>query len=285
MDLSLRRPRELHGHPCSCATVTRVAASIVSTGEGDRMQPCVASLAAQRFEGELTVNVVVNGADDGTVAITRALFPAARLVFRSRPFGFAENHNAGLEGADFDFGLILNPDVVLEDGCIDQLIGAMQRHQDAGMIVPLLTYPSGEPQRSARRFPRLAGTIVRRTPLRRIMGDRLATTAHYLPPPDKDRTVDWALGACLFVRKAAWDKLCGFDPGYRPLYIEDVDLAWRLWHSGWTIWQTPSARAMHEHQAATDKNFFDRRTLWHMHGMVRFLRKHPRILLPGRYGR
>ncbi|MEO8945015.1 MAG: glycosyltransferase family 2 protein [Gemmatimonadaceae bacterium] len=265
--------------------MTRVSVSIVSTGEGDRMEPCVASLAAQRFAGEMSVNVVVNGVDDRTAAVARSCFPTARLLFRSRPFGFAENHNAALDGSDFDFGLILNPDVVLEEDCVAQLIDAMHRHADAGMIVPLLSYPSGEPQRSARRFPRLAGTIVRRTPLRRLMGDRLARTMHYLPPPDEDRTVDWALGACLFVRKSAWEQLSGFDPGYRPLYIEDVDLAWRLWHNGWTIWQTPSARAMHEHQAATDKNFFDRRTLWHMHGMVRFVRKHPRILLPGWYGK
>jgi hypothetical protein len=40
---------------------------------------------------------------------------------------------------------------------------------------------------------------------------------------------------------------------------------------------------MHEHQAATDKVFFDRRTLWHLHGMLRFVRKHPRILVSGRH--
>jgi N-acetylglucosaminyl-diphospho-decaprenol L-rhamnosyltransferase len=242
-------------------------------------------LATQRFDGVMTLNVVVNGIHDSTAMITKAYFPDARLIFRTKSLGFAENHNAALDGDDFDYGLILNPDVVLEKGCVEQLIAAMQRHTDAGMMVPLLRYPSGEPQRSARRFPRLAGTIVRRTPLRRLMGARLARTGHYLPPPEEDRTVDWALGACLFVRKAAWTQLGGFDSGYRPLYIEDVDLAWRLWHSGWTIWQTPAARAMHEHQAATDKIFFDRRTLWHMHGMMRFVRKHPRILLPGRYGR
>jgi hypothetical protein len=195
--------------------------------------------------------------------------------------GFAENHNAALATASFDFGLILNPDVVLETDCVGAMVEAMESHSDAGVVVPLLSYPSGAPQPSARRFPRIGGTILRRTPVRRLMGGRLARTSHYLPPPTDDRQVDWALGACLFVRSGAWRETGGFDSGFRPLYVEDVDLAWRMWEAGWSVWQAPSARAMHEHQAATDKAFFDRRTLWHLHGMLRFVRKHPRILVSG----
>ena len=262
--------------------MTHVAASVVSTGEGDKIRACLESLAAQRFDGRLTVVVVVNGVDDGTSQVTRELIHDAMILKRATPFGFAENHNDALASTGFDFGLVLNPDVVLEPDCIAEMVAAMARHEDAGVIAPLLSFPSGAPQPSARRFPRLGGTILRRTPLRRLVGeDRVIRTAHYLPPPIEDRKIDWALGACLFVRRAAWTELGGFDPGYRPLYIEDVDLAWRMWKAGWAVWQIPDARAMHEHQAATDKAFFDRRTLWHMHGMARFVRKHPRILVSG----
>lgn len=265
--------------------MTHVLVSIVSTGECDRLGPCLRSLADQEFAGRLTIAVVVNGREDGTAEVTKQLFPDAHLLHRATPFGFAENHNAALATACFDFGLVLNPDVVLEQDCVRELLSAMHRHEDAGVVVPLLSYPSGSAQPSARRFPRIGGTILRRTPLRRVVGDRLARSAHYLPPPTRDRTIDWALGACLFVRNAAWQEIGGFDPGFRPLYVEDVDLAWRMWEAGWAVWQTPDARAMHEHQAATDKTFFDRRTLWHLHGMVRFVRKHPRILIPGQHGR
>jgi N-acetylglucosaminyl-diphospho-decaprenol L-rhamnosyltransferase len=261
--------------------VTRVAVSIVSTGESGRLVPCLTSLAEQELDGTLAVTVVANGVADGTAKVTRGIFPAAHVLVRGRQYGFAENHNAALASEEFEFGLILNPDVVLQRECIGELIDAMGRHPRAGVVVPLLSYPSGAPQPSARRFPRIGGTILRRTPLRRLMGDRLLHSAHYLAPPSADRAVDWALGACLFVRAEAWRETGGFDPGFRPLYVEDVDLAWRMWQSGWGVWQTPRARAMHEHQAATDKSFFDRRTLWHMKGMLRFVRKHPRILVSG----
>jgi GT2 family glycosyltransferase len=261
--------------------VTRVAVSIVSTGERERIGSCLRSLVGQEFDGSLAVVVVVNGPDDGTVAVTTSLFPDARIIRHDAPRGFAANHDTALDSVDFDFGLVLNPDVVLESDCIEELIAAMNRHPTAGIVAPLLSYPSGEPQPSARRFPRWAGTIARRTPLRRVFPRNIAGSRHFMAPPDGDRSIDWALGACLFVREAAWREVDGFDPEFAPLYVEDVDLAWRMWRAGWEVWQTPLARADHEHQAATDKVFFDRRTLWHARGMLRFVRKHPRILLSG----
>jgi GT2 family glycosyltransferase len=261
--------------------LTHVHVSVVSTGESDRLAPCLASIRSQRFDGRITVAVVANGRRDTTAEVTRDLFPDAKVITRRAAMGFAENHNDALATANFDFGLILNPDVVLDADCIGEMVAAMMRHRHAGVVVPLLSFPSGAPQPSARRFPRIGGTILRRTPIRRLIEDRLAKTSHYLPPPTDDREVDWALGACLFVRNEAWRETGGFDPGFRPLYVEDVDLAWRMWEAGWSVWQTPRARAMHEHQAATDKAFFDRRTLWHLHGMLRFVRKHPHILVSG----
>lgn len=256
----------------------RVTASVVSTGEADRVGACLASLAAQRFDGKLSVVVVQNGVDDGTASVAARAFPGAVVVAQRVRRGFAENQNLGLAAVPFDYGIVLNPDVVLEPDCVAEMVAAMERHPRAGMIAPLLVFPSGAAQPSARRFPTPGATLVRRTPLRRIVGDGVARSRHYLPPPADDRIVDWALGACLCVREAAWLRIGGFDPGFRPLYVEDIDLAWRMWEAGWEVWQTPRARAMHEHQAVTDTVFFDRRTLWHLRGVVRFLHKHPRVL-------
>lgn len=260
--------------------MTHVTVSIVSADECERLARCLESVAMQDFDGTLSVVVVKNGVEDGSDTTAQRILPDVHIVRNSERRGFAENHNAALSVLPSDYGLILNPDVILAQNCIRELIAAMQRHRRAGVMVPLLFFPSGKPQPSARQFPRIGGTVLRRTPLRRVFAKRIASSSHYLSPPDSDRQIDWALGACLFVRAAAWRQLGGFDPKF-PLYVEDVDLAWRAWQAGWETWQSPSARALHEHQAITDKAFLHRRTLWHMHGMLRFVRKHPRILLSG----
>ncbi len=259
--------------------MTRVSVSVISTGEGDKLASCLESIARQSVDAQVTVVIVDNGSSERISA--EALPPELDcvLIRNDERRSFAENHNAALAAREFDFGVILNPDVIVERDCIEQLMSAAARHPRAAMIAPLLRFPSGEPQPSARRFPRLAGTIMRRTPLRRVFETAVARSAHYLPPPHGDREIDWALGACLLLRADAWRALGGFDESFAPLYVEDVDIAWRAWASGWEVWQTSRACALHEHQAVTDKTFFDRRTVWHARNMLRFVTKHPSILL------
>jgi GT2 family glycosyltransferase len=256
-----------------------VTASVVSTGEADRLRPCIASLEAQGLGERLRVVVVCNRRGDGSADLVRAAFPRALVVEQPTPRGFSENHNAGLAAAPSDFGMVLNPDVVLRPGCLRALLDVMARRARCGVVAPLLIYPDGRPQPSARRFPRPLGTLLRRTPLRAMFAPARFDAGHYLPEATEPRAVDWVLGACLLVRRTAWAELGGFDQAAFPrLYVEDIDLGWRMWQGGWEVWQTPEAVAVHEHQAATDGRFFQRRTLWHLQGMVNFVRKHPSVL-------
>jgi N-acetylglucosaminyl-diphospho-decaprenol L-rhamnosyltransferase len=48
----------------------------------------------------------------------------------------------------------------------------------------------------------------------------------------------------MLVRRAAFDAVGGFDEGYF-MYVEDVDLCWRLWHAGWRVRYEPAGRLVH----------------------------------------
>lgn len=256
----------------------RATVSVVSTGERAKLRPCLLSLSQQTISAHMAVTLVCNGGDDGSGALARELLPTATVLVRDGRHGFAENHNYALaRGAGHR--VVLNPDVVLDERCVEVLADFLDAHADCGVVGPLMTYPSGEPQPSARRFPAPRGTLLRRTPLRALFPRATYGGGHFLAAPTAARTVDWVLGACVAIGAAAWDAIGGLDPGFRPLYVEDVDLCWRVWEAGWSVWQTPEARAVHEHQAATDKLFWDRRTLWHARGMLHFVRRHPAVLL------
>jgi N-acetylglucosaminyl-diphospho-decaprenol L-rhamnosyltransferase len=278
--LAETRPARRVGPAVPRTAPAEVVASIVSTGEADRLRPCIESLAAQGLGSRLRVVVVCNLAGDGSAELVRNAFPTATVVEQPRSRGFAENHNVGLRTAASEFGLVLNPDVILEPGCLPALLDLMHARPRCGIAAPLLVYPDGTPQASARRFPNVTGTLLRRTPLRRILPPVRFNRRHYLAAPDAPRPVQWALGACLLFRRTAWQELGGFDQQAFPrLYVEDIEIAWRAWQLGWEVWQTPAALARHDHQAATDGAFFQRRTLWHLHGMREFVRKHPTVLL------
>ncbi len=139
--------------------------------------------------------------------------------------------------------------------------------------------PDGTLQASRRSFPTIGGTIVRRTPLRSLFQPLRWQRRHYLldAPADEPLQVDTMLGAFLLMRRAMLEQIGGWDAGYK-LYVEDIDLSYRAMKAGWERWWVPSAVVRHEYQAVIDKHFFTRRNLWHLHAMLRFLRKHPERL-------
>jgi GT2 family glycosyltransferase len=152
----------------------------------------------------------------------------------------------------------------------------MAGHPRCGVAGPTMVFPDGTPQPSRRRFPTVTGTIVRRTPLRRVVPQR----RHYHlgeELPTEPVEADWMLGGFLLLRRDMLDELGGFDESFR-LYGEEIDLQYRAMRAGWERWYVPTALVRHEHQAETDKRWLTRRTLWHWRGIVRFVRKHPERL-------
>jgi hypothetical protein len=242
----------------------KVSAVVVSHGSAAEVEALLPALAPQVDELLLIANV------PGSV-------PAGvdALVNR-RPLGFAANLNLGVARSSGEAVLALNPDAVPEPGAVAALRDFMAAHPRCGVAGPRMLYPDGRPQPSRRRFPTVSGTIVRRTPLRRLVPQR-----HHLhlddAAPTEPVASDWMLGGFLLLRRSMLDELGGFDERFR-LYGEDIDLQYRAMRAGWERWYVPAGVVRHEHKAETDKRWLTRRTLWHWAGILRFVRKHPERL-------
>jgi N-acetylglucosaminyl-diphospho-decaprenol L-rhamnosyltransferase len=199
------------------------------------------------------------------------------VIANERPAGFAANANRGIAATSAPFVVVCNPDTEAGADTVAVLREFAERHARAGIVGPELRYPSGEWQASRRRFPTVGGTIVRRTPLRRVLGG--TQRAHYGldERPEEPVQADWLLGAFLLLRREMLEELGGFDEGFR-LYGEDIDLAYRAAKAGWERWYVPQAKVVHVHQAVSDRRLLTRRTWWHWRGIARFVRKHPERL-------
>jgi GT2 family glycosyltransferase len=229
-----------------------VAAVVVVHDEGPELERCVATLRPQVSE----------------------LVVIRNLVDNERPLGFAENANRGVAKTSAPFVVVANPDTEAAPGAVAALHEFMEAHPRCGIAGPALLNTDGTPQASRRRFPTVSGTIVRRTPLRRVLK---AESHFYADAPSEPVQADWMLGAFLLLRRHMLEELGGFDEGFR-LYGEDIDLCYRAAAAGWERWYVPAARVTHAHAAVTDKRFLTRRTLWHWRGILRFVRKHPERL-------
>ncbi len=259
-------------------TSRSVGLSVVSTRETHLLGDCFAAVDASVDTLPVMVTCVANAPGDGTVELVSSSFPDVQLLVRDRTMSFAANNNDAIARGNDGFVMVMNADVTLDPPCLARLIAWMDANPRCGLAVPYLRNVDGSYQPSARRWPEPVGSLVRRTPLR----NQLPAGSHYLDEPTTTRPIDWALGACLLLRREAWEDVGGFDTDFAPIYVEDIDLAWRLSERGWETWQVADARATHAHQAVSDKRLFSRRAAVHWRNMARFVRRHPRVLVGAR---
>ncbi len=250
--------------------MTRVSAVVVSHGGAGELRESLPLLAPQVDELVVIANV------PGSIT---EVPPGTRVVHNERPQGFAANANRGIAETSGDFVVLANPDAVAQPDAVAELRAFVEANPRAGVAGPRMIGLDGELVPSRRRFPTVRGTLVRRTPLRRLRRPLEHQRAHYHLGEDatEPAQADWLLGGFVLLRRTMLEELGGFDPGFR-LYGEDIDLCYRAAKAGWERWYVPAAVVRHEWKRETDRRFLTRRTLWHWRGILRFARKHPEAL-------
>lgn len=248
-----------------------VSAVVVSHGHAAELVRSLPALAPEVDELVLVVNLPED----------LPPLPANATVLRNdRPLSLAANVNQGVAATHGEFVLHANPDAVPEPGAVQILREFAEQRPRCGIAGPRMIYPDGSWQPSRRRFPTVTGTIVRRTPLRFVFRPFERQRRHYAldERPTEPIEADWMLGAFLLQRRKMLEEIGGWDSGFRH-YGEDIDLCYRAAKAGWERWFVPEALVRHEYAAVIDRRFLTRHTLWHLRGVLRFVRKHPERLL------
>jgi GT2 family glycosyltransferase len=249
----------------------KVSAVVVSHGHADELTRSLPALVPQVDESLVIAN------RPGSV---RSVPAGVRVVENPRPLPFAANVNLGVASTAGEYVLVSNPDAIAEPEAVSALVAFADEHPRCGIAGPQMRWPDGTWQPSRRSFPTVRGTIVRRTPLRRLRSPYETQREHYALDEQATEPVraDWMLGAFLLMRRAMLDDIGGWDAGYRH-YCEDIDLCYRAARADWERWYVPAAVVTHAYAAVIDQRFLSRHTLWHARGMARFVRKHPERLL------
>jgi hypothetical protein len=92
------------------------------------------------------------------------------------------------------------------------------------------------------------------------------------PAPRHPVDAEAVSGACMLVRRCAFDDVGGMDERF-PLHFEDLDLFARLAEAGWRIRWTPAATI--EHAGGRSTRTRPVGVLWAKHqGLWRYLRRH-----------
>ena len=232
-----------------------VAVAVVSWNTRDLLGACLRALADDPL---VEIWVVDNASSDGSAEMVRTEFPSVRLLALDGNIGFGPAVNLVASKTSTPWIAPANADIEVRPGALRDLLDAGERQPRAGVLAPRLELPSGETQHSVYAFPTIPFTARFNLGFHRRAGDRLCLEGFW--DPTRERDVDWALGAFLVIRRAAFDAAGGFDAG-QWMYAEDLDLGWRVAKAGWSTRYVPSARVLHHASAATTQAWGDERTL------------------------
>jgi N-acetylglucosaminyl-diphospho-decaprenol L-rhamnosyltransferase len=246
---------------------------IVSYRSRDLLRSCLEALRAHPPSLPMSVVVVDNDSRDETVEMVEREFPEVNLIAFQANRGFAAATNFGAEVGSAPYLLALNPDTAVTDGALDTVISVIESHADVAVVGPRLERPDGSLDHAARRsFPTPLSALGHFSGLGRRPGSP-AGLAAYRAPDTESGPVDAVNGAFMLIRRSAFERAGGFDEGYW-MYMEDLDLSYRLAQQGWISWYEPTATVMHV-KGGTVGGPRPTRLNWHFHrGMYRFYREH-----------
>jgi N-acetylglucosaminyl-diphospho-decaprenol L-rhamnosyltransferase len=245
-----------------------VAAVIVNYESGPALVRCVEGIRSEATGGLVVVD---NGSTDGSLDDVRHRFPEVEVLTTGRNLGYGAAANRGVAATTAEFVLVCNPDLEVGPGALATLARALSDRPECGVVGPLIRTSDGARYPSARRFPSLVDAAGHAllgifAPDNRFT--RSYQQTHLDQAGDQPLTVDWVSGACFLARRTAFEQVGGFDEAFF-MYLEEVDLCWRLADAGWKVAYVPAAEVTHLQGVSTERHPY-RMIFEHHRSLVRF---------------
>lgn len=211
---------------------------IIVSYNGSKLLP--RTLDALRRQSRLPDEVVVvdNGSTDDTLGMLRRDHPEVLPVDAGSNLGFAAGNNLGVSRAAGEVLVMLNNDAVPEAGFLAELVRPIEDDPLLGATAATMVFSSD------RSVVASAGIEVFRNGLAldRGLGKPVGDFPRAAP------AFGASAGAAAY-RRAAWEDAGGLPERFW-MYLEDVDLAWRLRLRGWETLHVPAAVAVHDYSAS-----------------------------------
>jgi N-acetylglucosaminyl-diphospho-decaprenol L-rhamnosyltransferase len=248
---------------------------IVNYKARELLLECLAALVPDVAPLASEIVVVDNDPGDGAPQAVAARFPAVRVIANAENVGYGRAANQGIRATSGEFVLVMNPDCEPRPGAVRTLIDFLRAHPRAAIAGPALLRPDGAIEHSARGFPdHFTFLFNRYSLLTRLFPHNRHSRRYLLSDWDhrSEREVDWLSGAFLMVRRAAIDRVGGFDEAFF-MFNEDVDWCRRMKLAGWVNVFVPGAQVVH-HVGASRNRVAPRVIVERHRGMIHYFHKH-----------
>ncbi len=216
--------------------------------------------------------VIDNASTDDTVEAIQAQFSDVRVIASAENLGFVRGNNRVLRQIGFKLPdtplplnaavtqarigdakialpnavYLLNPDTITTSGATRALYEALMHDPKVGLVGARLTYEDGSFQHSAFMFPglRQLWTEFFPTPGRLIENRFNGRYPRAFYEGVQPFPVDFVLGATMMLKREVIERTGAFDHEFF-MYCEEIDWAWRIRNTGYSVMCVPSAHSVH----------------------------------------
>jgi N-acetylglucosaminyl-diphospho-decaprenol L-rhamnosyltransferase len=248
-----------------------VSVIIVNWNTRDLLAPCIGSILQMGDSFDVEIVVVDNASTDGSTALLRQQFPSVKLVANNENVGFAQANNQGAAVSQGRYILLLNSDARLLPNALQHMVDVLESMPGVGLVGAQLQNPDGSFQASHSMFPGLwQEFLILSTLGRRLYGKWYPSHGPHdsLAP----QLADYVEGACMLVRREAYQAVGGLDEAYF-MYSEDVELCYALHQKGWQVCYQPAAQVVHLGGASSQNRRPERENDLYC-SRVRFFQRH-----------
>ncbi len=253
-----------------------VSIIILSYNTKELLQECLESLYKNLKKIEFEVIVVDNASTDGSASEisrfrqglrSRGSDPRGfggqanlKLIENKKNVGFSKGNNIGAKIAKGEYLVFLNSDTEVRDDGLKGMINFLKSHTDVGILGGRLKNKDGSLQKSAGVFYTLSNVF-----LMLFGGEQFVRFS-----PKEIQEVDWVSGACFMIKKDLFSNLGGFDEHFF-MYIEDMELCYRVKKMGYKVYFYPQANILHVGEGSSQRSF----AIIHIYkGLLYFYAKH-----------
>jgi len=252
-----------------------VSVIIVNYNVKEFLQNLLYSLQKATKNLETEIIIVDNASDDGSVELIKEKFPYVKLIASPVNLGFGKANNEALKIAAGKYLFILNPDTLVQEDTLDELVAFFEKTPDAGLIGCKILNPDGSLQLACRRsFPGPWTSFCKVSGLSSIFPKSRLFARYNLTYLDENEIceVDAISGSCMLLRKDVYNKTGGFDEQFF-MYGEDLDLCYRIQKSGSKVYYVPTTKIIHYKGESTKRSSLDEIKVFYG-AMSLFVNKH-----------
>ena len=225
---------------------------IVNWNSANFLHECLRSIYSQVHDVEFEVIIVDNASFDGSAELVKREFPRATFLQAQENLGFGKANNLGFTRSSGDLVLFLNPDTEVQGATIQTMVSHLRSLPNAAAMGCRLLNSDGSVQESAvQAFPTISNQLFNSDLLRRrfrnwkFWGNAVLFRDCTEPVP-----VDMISGACLMVKRAAFEKVGQFNSELF-MYADDLSLCYRLRRADYSVCYDGTGKVIHHGGAST----------------------------------